>query len=289
MDSSITTDFLSDCGSPELSLRLIAEAGFRCVHWCHQWNTDFLYEEPEIEQIGRWLDELGLRVPDLHASDGKEKRWISMRPYERTTGVGLVKNRIDMARRLGAEVIVMHAPNEPERAADPAIGDRLRRSLDELAPYAKQRGVRIAVENAPKNSRGIRELFGSYGADFLGLCYDCGHGNIDSPAADGGGGLDALDEMKDRLIALHLHDNDGSQDQHRLPFTGTVDWPRLARIIAASGYGGCVTMESNVHAEVTREPREFLARARAAGSRIGEMIAAARALSADVNGPRERR
>jgi hypothetical protein len=27
------------------------------VHWCHQWDTDFLYSEWEIRQIGQWLDE----------------------------------------------------------------------------------------------------------------------------------------------------------------------------------------------------------------------------------------
>ncbi len=272
MDMSITTDFLTDNGCPEESLRLIAEAGFTHVHWCHQWCTDFIYQGPEIEQIAAWLGEVGLHLLDLHASDGREKRWTSARAYERTTGVGLVKNRIDMARRLGADAVVMHVPGASDRAADPALWDRLRQSLDELAPFAGQRGVRIAVENSPHNVQGIRELFDSYGADFLGLCYDSGHGNLAGSTAEGGGGLDALDELKDRLLVLHLHDNDGSKDQHRLPFTGTVDWPRLTRIIADSRYAKCVSMECNVHAEATREPREFLARAHAAGTRISEMI-----------------
>ena len=45
-------------------------------------------------------------------------------------------------------------------------------------------------------------------------------------------GLDWLDKLKGRLSSIHLHDNDGRSDQHRIPFTGTVDWPRLAGLIA---------------------------------------------------------
>jgi sugar phosphate isomerase/epimerase len=272
MDLSITTDFLTDNGCPEPSLRLIAEAGFTHVHWCHQWNTDFLYEEPEIRQIGRWLKDFGLRLLDLHATDGREKRWTSPLPHERETGVSLVRNRIDMTAALGADVIVMHVPGVGGRTADPGVWDRLRRSLDELAPHARQRGVRIALENGHDSFQNIRELLGAYGPEYLGICYDSGHGNIAIPAAAGGGGLDVLDELKPRLLALHLHDNDGTNDQHRLPFTGTVDWPRVARIIAGSGYRKCVSMESNVHRETTTEPRAFLAAAREAGARIAGMI-----------------
>ena len=39
------------------------------------------------------------------------------------------------------------------------------------------------------------------------------------------------DEFKeingDKLIALHLHDNDGISDQHLLPFDGTVNWKNI--------------------------------------------------------------
>ena len=44
--------------------------------------------------------------------------------------------------------------------------------------------------------------------------------------------------MKGRLQALHLNDNDGSGDQHQPPFYGTVDWDRLAKLVASSSYKG---------------------------------------------------
>ncbi len=271
MDLSITTDFVADTGCPEPHLERIAAAGFSHIHWCHQWNTDFLYDTAEIEQVARWLRSFGLQLLDLHASSGREKGWASLREYERLAGVSLVRNRIEFVSRVGSDTVVMHAPSRSEAAA----WDQLRRSLDELEPCAKSRGVRIAIENGEGNFADIRELCTAYGPEYLGMCYDCGHGNMPPRGADRAVGLDELEGLAHRLIALHLHDNDGSADQHRVPFTGTVDWGRLSRIIAGSSYRKCVSMESNVHREENKDPEEFLRRAFAAGRRIAQMIAEA--------------
>ena len=270
---SITTDYARDKGNPEPYLRQIAEAGYTHIHWCHHWNTDFLYLPVEIEQIQHWLAALNLKLLDLHASDGSEKKWTSAREYERLAGVELVRNRIDMAAALGGDAIVMHPPSSLDDMLerDPQW-EPLRCSLDALEPYARARSVRIALENTTLDSlRAIHRLFSQYSADYLGLCYDCGHGNlIDS-------GLDELDSLKDRLIAVHLHDNDGTGDQHNIPFTGSVDWERLARIMAASSYTKCVSMESNMHRTGISDEREFLSKAFIAGTRLAAMIEHGRA------------
>ena len=107
---SITSDYCQSTGNPEPYLRRIARAGFSHVHWCHQWNTDFFYSKPEIEQIAAWFEEYQLSLLDLHASHGQEKNWGSEHEYARLAGVELVKNRIEMATRLGGEVIILHLP-----------------------------------------------------------------------------------------------------------------------------------------------------------------------------------
>ena len=108
MQLSITTDYVRDDGNPEPYLRRIAEAGMTHIHWCHHWCTDFLYADSEIEQIGRWFADYGLRLNDVHGSEGVEKFWYSPWEYARLAGVELVQNRIDFAARLGADVVVMH-------------------------------------------------------------------------------------------------------------------------------------------------------------------------------------
>ena len=100
---SITTDYVQDFGSPGPYLKRIAEAGFSHIHWCHHWHTDFVYSDPEVDQIAAWMHDYSLQLCDLHASAGVEKSWTSSREYERLAGVELVKNRIAMAARLESE------------------------------------------------------------------------------------------------------------------------------------------------------------------------------------------
>ena len=47
----------------------------------------------------------------------------------------------------------------------------------------------------------------------------------------------------DRLIAVHLHDNDGTSDQHLVPFTAKIDWTQQMSAIAATGYSGPTMLE----------------------------------------------
>jgi len=262
---SVTTDYATDKGCPEPYLRRIAEAGFSHLHWCHQWNTDFLYSQPEIDQIAAWLRELNLALTDLHASDGVEKRWVSPREYERLAGVELVQNRIAMAAQLGSDVIIMHTGREPqEEEPRRAFWTQLWKSLDELEPFAREHGVRIALENGRFSV--IREILARYGPDYVGLCYDSGHGNVS------GDGLDEAEALRDRLISIHLHDNDGTGDQHNLLFTGTVDWERLARILATSAYRKCVSLEVTLRNSGIEDEESFLQKAFETGMAFTEMI-----------------
>ncbi len=265
---SLTTDYATSTGSPGVYLRRIAEAGFTHIHWCHQWNTDFLYVPAEIDRIASWMDEFGLGLTDLHGSAGIEKGWGSRLDYEREAGVDLVANRMHMTSRLGGDVCIMHLPRElslPD--TDSSDWERFYRSLDSLRPISKRTGVRIAIENGDFDP--IENVLDRYDPEFVGLCYDCGHGNL---APDG---LDRLDRNRNRLISVHLHDNDGSGDQHLLPFAGGVDWERLAEIVAASSYDKWVSMESAMGRMGIASEREFLAEAFERGSKLAGMIARA--------------
>jgi sugar phosphate isomerase/epimerase len=257
---SITSDYVTSYGDPRPYLQRIAEAGISHVHWCHQWDTDFLYSVPEITQVARWLKEYGLQVLNLHASAGREKRWDSLIEYERQAGVELVRNRLEMAARLEADVVILHAEA-------PYPLESQKRSLGELQALSRLLGVRIAVENlSGLTFQRLDELLAIFPADFLGICYDTGHGNMLA------GGLDHLERMKERLIAVHIHDNDGNGDQHKLPFTGTVDWGRFMRILKASVYDKPLNLESGMGEHKDLSEAEFLRRALVAGERLAGLV-----------------
>ena len=105
MDIALNTDFLTSRLSPEKYLRLTSEAGFTHLHWCHQWNTDYLYSASEIDQYKKWLKQYGLKLLDIHGSMGQEKLWYSTEEYQRKAGVELVLNRIIMLDELEGSVL----------------------------------------------------------------------------------------------------------------------------------------------------------------------------------------
>jgi len=255
---SVTTDYAKDTGDPSPYLKRIADAGFSHIHWCHHWNTDFLYSKWEIEQIRKWLEDYGLQLLDLHGSAGREKDWASPQEYQRLAGVELVMNRIEMTAYLSGDVIIMHVPGDPDSVP-------IRKSLDALESFAREHNVRIAIENG--RFEAIGKLLSEYDPEYLGLCYDCGHGNMIPD------GLDHLESLKDRLISVHLHDNDGNGDQHNLMFSGTVDWERLARIMAESSYKKCVSMEVSMGRSGIEDEKVFLDKAFEDGTKFSGMIA----------------
>ncbi|MCE9590621.1 MAG: sugar phosphate isomerase/epimerase [Planctomycetes bacterium] len=270
---SITTDYVHSDGSPEPYLRAIADAGITGLHWCHQWNTDFLYGDAELSQLRRWLDELGLFINDIHGSAGREKHWGSPQEHGRLAGLELIRNRVEMAARLGCDVVIMHFPTEPGDGVSLAsYWDRMRRNLDALMPCFMERGVRLALENmAGDNCATLARVLEQYEPAFVGFCYDPGHGNI------AGNGLEWLDKLKHRLIALHLNDNDGKSDLHKPLFSDTVDWPHLARLIAASAYAKpAMTMEVVIANSGISDERSFLARVVETGLRFNELVRTAR-------------
>lgn len=248
IDLAFASNFMESSGSPVFQLKMIAEAGFTHVHWCHHWNTDFLYGKHELEQCRIWLKETGLILTDIHGSEGKEKSWSSPVEYQRKAGVELVLNRLQMMDALGGSgVVVMHIPwyrtvtTQEQRPPIDACYDAVCRSLDELMPYCEKYNCPIAVENTVCDTfETIAGILSRYPEKLVGLTYDSGHGNghdrwtYDPPRP--GDGLDQLEKWKHRLKAMHLHDNDSFSDAHRELFAGNIDWARLAKIIGTSSY-----------------------------------------------------
>lgn len=239
MNIAVNTDYFEDVNSPELYIKLAAEAGFSHLMWCHQWNTDFLYSKPEIEQIKRWLAEADIKLQDVHGTDGREKCWYSTEEYQRHAGVELVINRMLMLKELdGSGTLVMHPPrfnvsDTPEKAALTARrAVSIRRSLDELMPLLQKYDVKIALENLPHGNWEILSgLLDDYPAEQIGFCFDSGHCNITRRTH-----YTESEKYAARMIALHLHDNDGSGDQHQSPFTGTFNWEWLAGVLKKVNY-----------------------------------------------------
>ena len=269
---SIATDYHSDDDDSLYSyLERIAEAGFSHVQWNHGLSGDYYYSAEEIRETKKWLVGFNLRMHDLHGSMGHKHVWVSSDENERRGGVEMAKNRINFLYECGGRALIMHAAPEivgEKEVLEPGA-TQLRRTLDELRDYAIAREVWVAIENS-ENLMVIKHFLALYEPEFLGFCYDCGHGNL-----VGQNGLDVLennDDMTSRIVSIHLHDNDGDGDLHMPLFAGSLDWERLARVLKASSYDSCVSMETNMKFSGTDDERVFLKRAFDEGTRFSGMM-----------------
>lgn len=145
--------------------------------------------------------------------------------------------------------LVMHPINGMTPLPKNNIGiDRFKQIIE----TAEKFNVNIAIENQG-NPEYIDLVFQNIQSDRLFFCFDSGHENFYSPH------LDLLDLYGDKLIALHLHDNNGTDDTHALPFAGTVDWNRIASELEKINYTGAIALETlNKGFEHIEKPVEFL-------------------------------
>lgn len=173
--------------------------------------------------------------------------------FVRLAGVDLIKNRIELSSMIGAYAMALHLtlPFEmfEESPEDKKEYYRLVfKSLDEIESFARNAGVKIAVENLPGPPQGYTDecfsmLFDRYDGGYMGICFDSGHAALSCPEDY----CYFLEKYQDRLLILHLQDTDGlpektpenefellARDRHWVPFSGVNDWDRIARLIAGA-------------------------------------------------------
>lgn len=302
------TDFAGETlSTQELyeTLKKIADAGFSHIHWCHEWDGDYIYAKAEMLQIRGWMNDLGLKCKGLHATEGSRrmnlqgkfhhrftkqdrKDYTSENEFNRQAGVELIQNRIEMASILGTDAIVLHMQLPyKDFEADAAFKERyyqqVFKSLDQLEEECRLRGVRICVENllGTPNHHQVEQfdrLFERYDADHVAFCFDSGHANV-----TGNDCLELARRYQDRLYMMHLSDNHGliskecwtycaemnKCDEHKNPFNGTFDWDGFAKIVAASPYELPILLEVS---KKDRDEAEFLKESLEAGVRFSNMV-----------------
>ena len=286
---SLTTDFNGSNNDPAEPIHQMAEAGFSMAHWCHEWNTAHIYSKGEMKQFADTFRQTGITLIDVHASEGSVKEgayWLSPDEGVRQAGIKLIANRLEMTEYLGGRAAVLHVPGIGDERLNWQVFDA---SMSDLLPVIEQTGVKIAFENLyatdiyPDNMESLLRIVQAYSPEHVGICLDSGHFNL-SPwnYSDNS----PLQDLKDRIIAVHLHDNRGIDhmyptevyDDHKMPFTGTVDWSGVTEFLAQSSYQGPMTSEASlkIHAQEGLTVNEFLSESFTRGVVLAGMVQEAR-------------
>ena len=206
----------------------IKKAGFKKVfiQWYNkEWN-------PSQEEQLKYIREQNLNIIFAHLGyQNINNLWLDNEEGNKL--VERYKNDIRICKENNIPMVVMHLTSKSEAPKYNKIG--LKR-LQEIVDYAEFLGIKVAFENT-KIKGYLEYVIENIKNANVGICFDSGHYHVHFK--------DEFDfsKFKNRIFAVHLHDNDQSDDLHLIPFDGTIDWKKLVENLKENNYNGPITME----------------------------------------------
>jgi sugar phosphate isomerase/epimerase len=161
-----------------------------------------------------------------------------------------LKRAIECTAEAGGEICIIHPSNNYTAQENAEF-------YFTLLPFAKQHGVKIATENmfnwireedtctfaACATPQSFMEHFDAVNNDeYLVACLDIGHSEMCGVHTSA---VDMILTLKDKLQALHIHDNDQRHDSHQIPFSMKIDFAPIVKALKQIGYKGYFTLEAS--------------------------------------------
>lgn len=274
MNIGVMTGGAIDMLGIDKGFEAIKNAGFEVVdfnldtYFIHKYNMDeeTLKKHRDEEAFRAYIDEVraaakkhGLTFGQFHAPFPS---YIVNKPENTTVMREAIRKSIIACGECGCSHIVVHPScdgnmrnltltKEEEYAENIAF-------YSSLIPLLKEYHVTCCLENmwgqdsrskkayicscsdAEEANRYIDELNAIAGEKCFAFCLDIGHLIML--------GLDPcifMEEMGNRIEALHVHDNDGFHDDHTAPFMGVTNWDRFIKGLRSIGYRGNISFETS--------------------------------------------
>jgi sugar phosphate isomerase/epimerase len=255
----------------------IAGHGFEAVEvFATRAHFDY-HDARAAAELSEWLSDLRLSFHSMHAPIVEAIRggkWIgsfsiaSGDDTRRKAAVAEVAAALKVAATVPFQYLVLHLgiPDGQKITAADNQPDAARRSVEEIVGMASDVNVRVALEVMPNplsSAAYICHLIEEQldGVD-VGVCLDYGHANLMGDLGD------AIETVSGHLWTTHVHDNDGRNDDHRVPFAGRIDWDAAIMETQKIGYDGVLMFE----VADSGDPVEVLKRAVKARERLEQMF-----------------
>ncbi len=178
-------------------------------------------------------------------------RLADINPRIREASVQSVKDGIDFAHQINARIVTMHLGNTAKILLSQfytRIRKTLLDSITALVEYAEVHNVALAIENVPSGKSAWEEAIGQKAEEIIdiikeikakniGVTFDVGHANTVSDP------VNFAIELAPYIVNVHLHDNDGSIDQHLLIGEGKIDFLEILGTFKRVNYSGPLVLE----------------------------------------------
>lgn len=264
MKVSSTTGHLHEIFGLEKTVDILAAAGYDAIDFSQ--FEKFVYEadlgKDYYTEIRKLAESKGVYFNQSHApfsSSFQDEEKTKKRFRE-------IVESIERASFLGVENIIVHPCQHLEYAKEGNPEKLFEYNMDfykKLIPYSEEYGVKIAVENMWQYTGYINHSTCSRPDEFIRYidelnndcfvaCLDIGHAALVREDPD-----EFIKKLGNkRLKCLHVHDVDGTNDSHTLPYFGKINWEKVMKALAEIDYKGDLTFEADSFME--EKPVEIL-------------------------------
>jgi sugar phosphate isomerase/epimerase len=243
MDRVLSTHIICNHRLTTAWLNRVERAGISAVEiFCAPQHLDYR-DRSQIGELGHWFRDSPVKLHSLHSPMYTDEVWGRSGPHthinitdlkksDRIRWVDEIKRALEIAEIIPFRYLIQHLGTGGQEFSEYAVESAFS-SLEELIVFARQRGVEILLENTPNalSTAERLELFNAMTHLKLNYVFDTGHAHI-------GAGIEhEFEIMKPRIRSLHVHDNNGKEDQHLFPMRegGTIDWPVTMKLLQSCG------------------------------------------------------
>jgi sugar phosphate isomerase/epimerase len=239
MDRALSTHVIVNHRLTTAWLNRVQTAGIPAVEiFCAPQHLDYR-DKSQIGELGHWFRDSELKLHSLHSPMYTDDIWGRSGPHahinitdrnknNRLQWVGEIKRALEIAEVVPFRYLVQHLGVGGQEFSEYYL-EAAFSALEELCLFAKQRGVEILLENTPNELASAErlEFFNAMTHLKVNYVFDIGHAHI------GAGIAHEFEIMKPRIRSLHIHDNDGTADQHLFPMAdgGSIDWAAAMELL----------------------------------------------------------
>lgn len=247
------TLFLADKYGLDTAVDMLIDAGYPAIDISMTKLNEPPFTDDYREVAARLLEKAnkaGVKFIQAHAPFGGG--------YKRYTEelIPLLPRVFEFCGLLGIEYVVVHPiQNGRYYGREKELFDMNVEFYRSIAPFAKQHGVKIAIENMwqwhpvakyivddicapPEELAAIYDELND--PETFTVCLDIGH-----VALCGREPEDAIRTIGSRIGCLHVHDVNYKEDLHTLPGVAKINWDRVCRALAEIDYRGSINLEAD--------------------------------------------
>jgi protein FrlC len=215
--------------------------------WCgrpHLYRKD--YSPGELHSLRTWLVRNKIpAVSCLPAFFRYPYSLSSSREVVRQESISYMKDTIDVACELSAACVLvvptgcLHGQTTQDAKA------WFTDSLAQISTYAEQNAMKLGIEivypalsDYMNRTDDALEVIGEVNSPILGVVLDSGHLNLSGEDIP-----QAIRNLGDYLLQVHVNDNDSRHQQNNIPGEGCFDFPQFIKLLRENSYNGYLAVE----------------------------------------------